>query len=159
AELDLAMRNGVKPERIHHLMAESWLLQGDPDRALSEADPSRIPVAFAADAARIRGRAQAVLDQDDAAKAEFATAVRLAPNNASAWSDLARYRLHEGDRAGAARAAARALRLQSRRTDLLVLEGIITRLVKGKAASLKWFDRALMVDPNDVPALLEKAAT
>jgi len=159
AELDLAMRNGVRPERIHHLMAEAWLLQGDPDRALSEADPSRIPVAFAADAARIRGRAQAVLDQDDAAKAEFATAVRLEPNNASAWSDLARYRLHEGDRSGAASAAARALRIQSRRTDLLVLEGIITRLVKGKAASLKWFDRALAVDPNDVPALLEKAAT
>jgi tetratricopeptide (TPR) repeat protein len=159
AELDLAMRNGIKPQRIHHLMAEAWLLQGDPDRALSEADPARIPAAFAADAARIRGRAQAVLDQDDAAKAEFATAVQLAPNNASAWADLARYRLHEGDRSGAAKAAARALKLQSRRTDLLVLAGIITRLQKGKPASLKWFDRALAVDPNDVPALLEKAAT
>ncbi len=159
AELDLAMRNGVKPANIHHLMAQAWLLQGDPDRALSEADPSRVPVAFAADAARIRGRAQAVLDQDDAAKAEFAEAVRLAPNNASAWADLARYRLREGDRSGAASAAARAIRLESRRTDLLVLEGIIARLQVGKQASLKWFDRALEVDPNDVPALLEKAAT
>jgi tetratricopeptide (TPR) repeat protein len=159
AELDLAMRNGIKPARIHHLMAEAWLLQGDPDRALSEADPSRVPVAFAADAARIRGRAQAVLDQDDAAKAEFANAVRLAPHNASAWADLARYRLHEGDRSGAAHAAARAIRLQPRRTDLLVLAGIITRLQVGKQAALKWFDRALSIDPNDVPALLEKSAT
>ena len=159
AELDLAVRNGLRPGRIHHLMAEAWLLQGDPDRALSEADPSRVPAAFAADAARIRGRAQAVLDRDDAAKAEFATAVRLAPKNALAWADLARYRLHEGDRTGAATAATEAIRLQSRRTDVLVLQGIIARLVSGKAASLRWFDRALAVDPNDVPALLEKAAT
>jgi tetratricopeptide (TPR) repeat protein len=159
AELDLAERNGIQPSRLRALMAEAWLLQGDPDRALSEADAAHVPAAFAADAARIRGRAQAVLDQHDAAKAEFATAIRLDPNNAAAWADLARYRLHEGDRSGAAAAAARALRLSPRRTDLLVLEGIIVRLRVGKEASLGWFNRALAIDPNDVPALLEKAAT
>lgn len=159
AELDLAEQAGVKADLLRHLMAEAWLLQGDPDRALDEADPSRVPAKFASDAARVRGRAYAVLDEDDSAKAEFARAIRLSPANASAWADYARYRLHEGDRDGAAAAAAKAVRLAPRQTDLLVLEGIIVRLRVGMDPALGWFNRALAIDPNYVPALLEKAAT
>ena len=160
AELDLAEQNGIKPGRIHHLMAEAWLLQGDPDRALSEADPVAGARRF-----RLRRRTESAVGRRRCSTGRCRQGgIR---HRDPAQSDTtpppgpisARYRLHDGDREGAAAAAARAVRLAPRRTDLLVLEGIIVRLRVGMAAALGWFDRALAIDPNYVPALLEKAAT
>jgi tetratricopeptide (TPR) repeat protein len=159
AEILRARETGVDPGRTHHLMAEALLLQGLTQRALAEADPARVPPAFSGTAARLRGRAQARLGNGDAAAAEFALAIRLNPGDAAAWADLGRFRARSGNPAGALQAANRAIALAPADPEALILKGELTRLQYGLVASLPWFDRVLEINPQSVPALLDKAAT
>src|SRR3546814_3545308 len=52
-----------------------------------------------------------------------------------------------------------ALKLQPRHVEALTLRGELTRSQYGLAAAMPWFDRALEIDPGNVIALLERAAT
>lgn len=159
SEVDNARRVGVPADKTHHLMAHALLLQDEADRALAEADRARVPVQFASYAARIRGRAQALLGKVDLAAAEFALAVRLAPDNAENHADLARFKSATGDAAGAMVEADRALQLAPRDVNILTLKGMLVRNASGPAAALPWFDKALAIDGNDISALLERGAT
>lgn len=159
SEIDNARRVGVPVDKTHHLMAHALLLQDEADRALAEADRNRVPIQFASYAARIRGRAQALLGKIDLAAAEFALAVRLAPDNAENRADLARFKNATGDAAGAMAEVDRALRLAPRDVTILSLKGALVRAASGPAAALPWFDKALAIDGNDINTLLERGAT
>ena len=56
-------------------------------------------------------------------------------------------------------AADRAVAARPANVEALVLRGELSRGQYGLAAALPWFDRALEIDPGNVPALLERAAT
>jgi tetratricopeptide (TPR) repeat protein len=157
AEIKRARQLGFAEADAHHLLAHAYLLQGDPDRAIAEAN--RAPPEHQVYAARMRGLA--ALAQGDAALAEqaFAQAVEMAPRDSRVWTDLARFRRASGEIGGAIAAADRAVDLDMRNAEALVLRGELTRTQYGLAAALDWFDRALEVDPNNVPALAERAAT
>lgn len=159
AAIERARGAGVPAARTHHLLAHAYLLQNDPQRALDECDPAHVPQRFRAYALRVRGQALFALGDAAAASRAFGDALDLAPRDADLWVDLGRFRLATGEVAGAIEAADRAVALGRRNGAALLLKGELARSQYGLAAAMPWFDRALAVDPHDVPALLARAAT
>ncbi|HEY7811550.1 MAG TPA: tetratricopeptide repeat protein [Allosphingosinicella sp.] len=157
AEITRARALKVPLAETHHLMAEALLLQKRPEEAIAEA--AKAPPAFAAQAARMRGRGYMALG--DAAKAgvAFGEALAAGANDSLVWTDVARFRRGTSDIAGAVAAADKAVQLDARNVDALSLRGELTRTQYGLAAAIPWFDRALQIDPNHIPALVERAAT
>ncbi|WP_157216287.1 tetratricopeptide repeat protein [Flavisphingomonas formosensis] len=159
AEFGRARDSGIAADDIRHLMANAYLLQDRPQDAIDEADPSHVPGRFAVWAARVRAMAQLSLDNDDAATAELNLALRLSPRNSAVWTDIGHFRIENGETAGAVDAADRAVALDPRNVEALLLKGQLVRTQYGLTAALPWFDRMLAIDPNNLDALLEKAAT
>jgi tetratricopeptide (TPR) repeat protein len=157
AQLNLATANGFPPERLHQLYAEAWLLEGDADRALAEAD--RALPRYAGYALRVRARALAAQGNLGAARATLEQQLADAPDEAQDWATLADLRRQSGDLGGALAAVAQALTLNDRSADALTLKGELVREQYGLAAALPWFDAALKLDPGDADAWLDKAAT
>lgn len=152
-----AREAGIPVDQTRHLLAHALLLQNQAQRALDET--VTVPPAFAAYAARIRGRAHMVLKNDQEAAAEFARAMEAGPNDSAVWTDVGRFRRGTGDLAGALQAADRAVAANARDVDALILRGELTRSQYGLQSSVEWFNRALEVDPHNVVGRLERAAT
>lgn len=159
AEFARARDSGLSRDDTRHLMASAYMLQDRPRDAIQEADPAHVPRRFAVWAARVRAMAYLSLDDGEDAVAELDLALRLAPRNSAVWVDVARFRLDNGETAGAVEAAERAVALDPRNIDALILKGRLVRTQYGLTAALPWFDRALAIDPRNVDALLERAAT
>lgn len=159
AALQRAFETGAAPDDLRHLRAHAALLRGEPLRTLDLADPAHGPQAHAAYAARMRGRAHAVLGDLAEAKAAFAQAIALTPRDAVAWADLARFHMMADDLPGAIDASDRAVAYAPTSPEILMLKGELVRTQYGLVAALPWFERALAIDPGNMPALVEAAAT
>ncbi len=157
AELDRAKEVGFDANRAHQLYAHAFLLQGDANRAVAEAHFA--PKPYRAYAARIVGRAMAVLGDNKAAWEQLSLLARKVPNNSRTWSDLGRVHMGAGDLTAATLAAERAVALDPANIDALVLRGQLIRSQFGLVGALPWFERALKLDPNNHDALIEYAAT
>jgi predicted Zn-dependent protease len=157
SELARAAANGFDMKRGHQMLAEAWLLQGDPKRALVEvakADPR-----FGGYSARITARALAAQGKVPEAQAMLGELLDTDPTNSYAWSDLGRIRYTAGDIAGAAGNAQRAVALDPANLEALTLRGELVREQYGLAAAVPWFTAALSRDAYYHPALIEYAAT
>lgn len=162
ASLRRAVDNGIDPKRTHALMAHAIQLQGDPRRALVEADKALADNGSATDrlyALRVRTRAYLAGGNLAAAQESALAAIRLAPNDANVWTDLGRFRANAGDLVGAIEAAAKATQLDMGNTDALILRGEMVRIQYGLVASLPWFEAALKRDPYRHAALIQYAST
>ena len=157
AELARARSLGLTAGETHHLMAHALVLQGKAREALEEA--AKTPPAHAAYGARIRGRAHMALKDSVSAGTAFTEAMKAGPEDSMVWTDVARFRRETGELGGAIEAADRAARLDAKNVEALSLRGELTRSQYGLAAAIPWFNRALQIDPNHVPTLLERAAT
>jgi cellulose synthase operon protein C len=158
-EFNRALQLGVKPEAINHLVAQVWLKNGDPQRALVEASANRVDPRFAAAAARVRAQALAALGDIMGAGREFENSAAMDPNVPELWTDIARYRYQNGNIVGAQQAGARAAELNPRNTDALLLMADLVRGQYGPLAALPWYERTIEVDPDNMAALRELAAT
>jgi cellulose synthase operon protein C len=157
AELQRAADAGSDPKLLIHLRAQALLLQGQPDKAVALA--SQALPQFHADALRVRGRALAMKGDGAGALAMLSEAVRTAPNDGEAWTDLARLQSETGDIGSAVPSAARAVQLAPASVPALVMRGELVRAQTGPVAALAWFEAALQRDPADPAALIEYAAT
>jgi len=157
SEILRARELGVPADETRHLLANAFLLQNQPQRVIEESE--NVPPAHAAHAARIRGRAYMVLNDNAAAAREFAAAIAAGPNDSAVWVDVGAYRRSIDDLAAALEAADRAIAANPRNIDALILRGELTRSQYGLAAAVPWFDRALEVDAGHIPARLERAVT
>lgn len=157
AELRRARQLGTAGGETHHLMAHALQLQGKHPEALAEA--RQAPAAHAAYAARIAGRVEGLTGNIAGASEAFDRAVKLAPQDPDLWLDIARFRRGIGNIGGAIEAADRTVKLRPADVEALTLRGELTRGQYGLAAALPWFDRALEVDADYLPARLERAAT
>jgi tetratricopeptide (TPR) repeat protein len=155
--LNRARADGVPAARLHHLFADAWLMQGDPQRALTEAARAAPP--YAAYAVRMRARALAAAGDVPAATRMLEALVARAPRDAYAYADLGRVRFDAGDIGSADVAARQALALDPTNLAAIVLAGQVVRSRYGLTAALPWFDRALALDAYYHPALIEYAAT
>ncbi len=158
-EFNRALQLGTKPEAINHLVAQVWLKNGDPQRALVEASANRVEPRFASAAARVRARALAALGDIIGAGREFDNAASMDPNVPELWTDIARFRFQNGNIVGAQEAGTRAAALNPRSTEALLLMSDLVRGQYGPVASLPWIERVIEVDPGNLVALRQLAAT
>ncbi len=159
AELNRAVKAGLPIAQLTHLGAHAALMQGDTPRALVLARRAVASPVSAAYARRIEAAALAATGDLDAAARSYDAAVVANPGSSMLWTDVARFRLRQGDVGGAVASAARAVTLGPANSEALILSGQLVRGQYGLIASLEWFDRALRVDPNNLVALGELAAT
>ncbi|CAN5176149.1 hypothetical protein BH10PSE12_BH10PSE12_20360 [soil metagenome] len=159
AELERARKLHSPPGRTRALMAHALLAQGEADAALKEARAMDVSADQRAYALRIAGRAHMMLAQMAPAGQALDQALALNPRDAATWIDIGRFRRANGDQAGAIVAAGAAVGFAPRSTEALILRAILIRDQYGLAAALPWFDRALAIDPNDMPALDAYAAS
>ena len=157
--LSRAESGGMPSASLQHLQLHAWLLTGENDRVLSTPLDQGLRPVSRAYALRIRGKAAQAVGDFDRAAHEFDAALALAPNSSRLWSDIGQFRMAGGNIAGAVRAAARAHALNTRNSDAILLTGQLVRGQYGLMASLPWFQRVLDIDPGNLPAMLEMAAT
>ncbi|OYY69227.1 tetratricopeptide repeat protein [Sphingomonas sp. 28-63-12] len=157
-ELRRARDSGFDMARAHQLYAEAWLLQGDPQRALTEA--AQTTPRYRLYGLRIAARALAAQGKLPQAQRLLATVLRATDGrDGRAWTDLGRVRQQSSDLGGAIEAADRALAIDRGNVDALVLRGELVRGQYGLIAALPWFETALKVDPWRHDALIQYAAT
>ncbi len=153
---EAAVRQGVPLADVRHLLANAFLIQGNIARVRGIADDAKVAPSFRAYAARVR--AAAALDGSTALR-EMELALQLAPDDTLVWSDTARVRLMSGDVAGAIEASERALAINNNNVDALILSGNLLRDRYGYAAGLPWYERVLALQPRNMTAMAERAAT
>ncbi len=158
-ELERAVQAGVPEEKLRHLKAHALLLQNELADAMDLLDPKTIPPQFAAYAARLRGRILYQQQRPEKAAAEFALAQRLAPKDPDTLIDVARFKAASGDLPVAETLVDRVVAGRPTNVKALLLKGDIVRRSQGLEPALPYFNRAIEVDPNNVEALLERAAT
>ena len=159
AELTRALDLGADRSLVRAPMAEALLVQGRPDTALEWIAQGPVPTSDAAYVARTLGRVQLALGNMEGARTAFDQALGLSPDDSMLWTDIARFRIASGDQAGGVAAADYAVQLDALNVRALQLRGELMRNQFGLASALPWFERALLIDPNDVSVLAEYAAT
>lgn len=159
AEIDRAISLGLDPARVRHLLGHALFLQGKPQKARDQLMADDIPARHQGYAARIMGKLALQMGDGQLANQSFNRAMELDRQNPDLWVDIARFRADSGDQAGATNAVDEAVKLDPDNIRALQYRGELLRFQFGLGASLPWFERALEIDPNDVPLLTEYAAT
>ena len=159
AELDRAVQLGLEPAAVRHLFGHAYSLQGEVLKAREQLLANDIPSNNQAYAARIMGKVALQMEDRELAGLSFNRAMELDRNDPDLWVDIARFRADAGDQAGATNAVDEAVKLDPRNIRALQYRGELLRFQFGLGAALPWFERALQIDPNDVPLLTEYAAT
>lgn len=158
-ELRRALSGGMKASAVSHLLAHAYLLQGDALRALETAGKP-IPIRSAqAYAHRIAARAAVILGDYPRASYALDAAYAITPNSSLLWSDIGHFRQATGNIGGAVEAARKASALNPANVEALLLMGQLVRGQYGLLAAIPWFDKALQVDPGNIAAMAESAAT
>ncbi len=157
--IERARTLGAESGGTRAMMAHALLMNGEPARALAEAQAKDVPRADTAYATRIAAVAFATLGRVPQAFAAFDKALALAPDDPVLWLDIARFRRATGDRAAALLASDRAMALAPGDPAALTLRAEMVRAQYGPVAALPWFDKAIAIAPDYLPALTEYAAT
>jgi cellulose synthase operon protein C len=157
--LNRAVKLGMNPKRVNHLLGHAALLLGDLDGAAKLLDPSAVLLRYHPYAARIMGDVQSARGNFTAAGRAFDDALRLAPRDARLWVDIGRYRLAMGNIGGAIDAATRATKLNPKDVEAAILMGEMMRSQYGLLASIPWFERGLAIDNQHLGAMNQLAAT
>ena len=159
AEIDRAGSLGLNPAAVRHLYGHALFLQGHPQKARDQLMADDIPAQQRGYAARIMGKLALQMGDGALASMSFNRAMELDGKNPDLWVDIARFRAESGDQAGATNAVDEAVKLDPDNIRALQYRGELLRFQFGLGAALPWFERALEIDPNDVPLLTEYAAT
>jgi tetratricopeptide (TPR) repeat protein len=144
----LAAGRGIAAPAVDLVLAQSFLAQNRPRDLLDSFPPSGTPLQAAAPLV-LRSAALSALDDQAAARAAAEQAEQLAPTLVDA--PIA----HDMDTA--MRATARALRLDPRAVQALLLKGQIYAATNDPARALDALDAALALQPGLVAARLERA--
>ena len=159
AELDHAVELGLEPAAVRHLYGHALSLQGKAQKALDQLQADDIPAENKGYAARILGKVALQFGDEQLASLSFNRAMELDRRNPDLWVEIARFRADAGDQAGATNAVDEAVKLDPDNIRVLQYRGELLRFQFGLGTALPWFERALEIDPNDVPLLTEYAAT
>ena len=157
-QLDRAADLGVRDAILATGRAQAALHMGDARRAV---DYLQVPVAASEQvrALTILADAHYRMGNSGAAAQAYDRALRLSPADARLWTAFARYRLSEQDMAGADAAADRARQAAPQSGTALAVKAEVVRTRAGPVAALPWFAAAIARDPDNVPILLEQAAS
>jgi cellulose synthase operon protein C len=154
-----AVELGADAARLRPLAARAVMLQGEYGRALALLEGGAVHPDAAGEAGHVAGLLQLQLGRLDAAREGFDQAIRAKPRDSALWVDVAQFRKANADMAGASDAADFAIELDDQNAEALAFKANLVRTQDGLAQSVEWFERALKLDPDNVTALLEYAAT
>ncbi len=161
AELQInhAGKLGVKPPASLHLLAFALVLQDKQNEALTLLERGKIDPKYKAYAARVRGIIYDRMGNVDAAGAAYDEAVNADGTIRGLWGDVASFRYRRGDVAGAIDAAVIEAKNAPRSVRAMMIMGDLIRGRYGLIAALPWFRRAVQIEPANIDALGELAAT
>lgn len=154
-----ALDLGGAADRLRPKAARAVMLQGENARALALLEGGPVHPDVAGEAGHVAGVLNLALGNIDAARAGFDVAIRSAPRDSALWVDVARFRDANADAAGARDAADFAIELDAKNASALAVKANLVRTQQGLAAALPWYERALAIDPDNVGALFDHAAT
>ncbi len=158
-KLRAALEAGATRRDVAAWMGEAYLDQDNPQAARSWLGQG----AFSPSSAALGWRALARVDRLDgrleAATKALDTALRITPADPVLWVEVGRLRYARGQHLAALEAAERALALGPDNVRALQFKGQLVRDRYGLAGALPWFDKAMTIDQDDVPVLLDYAAT
>ena len=148
------LAGGAAPQgELAELSAEAALLRRSPDTALTLLGQLATP-----EAERLRALAAIQREKLPEAGEHFASAVK-AGGNPRVFADYARFKLLNGDVAGAQELARRAAEAAPDGLDTLLVQGQLAVCAGDLAAALERYQRAVKLFPNSQTALLGAAAT
>lgn len=159
APLRAIMRQGANADSVRAELGEALLLQGDRRGARDVLYGGDFPAQGAAHGWQLRGRLELADGNFGAAGQAFDQSLKIKPDSASLWGDIARLRFAGGEQAQAIEAAERAVKLDPHDPRALELRGLLIREQFGLFAALPWFEAGLRAAPDDVGLLGEYAAT
>jgi tetratricopeptide (TPR) repeat protein len=144
---------------VKQLLAVLALQRGDAEKAMKFASaslvlrPDHLPTLFvASDAARANGMHAEACQMLEAV-------VKLVPENAQAWFQLALVRQDLADLDGAARALRRVLQIDPRRADAEVNLGIVLQEIGDMAAAMRAYGRAYRLREDTFGRIAHALAT
>lgn len=158
-ELTKARELGVAPERWSVPLAKAYLLQGQAKKLLEEIQPqASLALGLRAELMALRGMAQLMLGEQEAARQAFEQALQLVPDNETGHLGLARLALLEKQPQVAKQEAERVLKANPDHLDawLIVAESQRFEGKWGEAATA--FTEVLKRSPKDIRALSGRAA-
>jgi tetratricopeptide (TPR) repeat protein len=154
AALDKLAAKGRPPADFALLSGEAALLRGKARAALDAVEGVQ-----SAEGLRIRALAQLMDGQVPAASASFASGEKAPGDKSRLLADYAKFELGRGDRAAAARLAARALAAGPGTLDPLLASAQIAVASGDLARGLALYDKAARAYPGNLAALTGKAST
>lgn len=150
---------GMDRSALAARMGEALIDQGDLRKAREWLGPARFAPADAAHGWRMLGRLEMAEGHLPAAGRAFDQALTITPRDSRLWVDIARLRYQGGEHTGAIAAAEQAVNFDPENVRAIELRGLMVRDSYGLPAALPWFEGGLKRRPDDVPLLLEYAAT
>ncbi|MFM6853422.1 MAG: tetratricopeptide repeat protein, partial [Sphingopyxis sp.] len=157
-QLRSAQTHGASDATIRTELANAQLLQGQAEAALTTLQ-GPVPRSDGARAMRIAGTAQYQLGRADVARQSLNAATRMGADDPANWIALAKFRLAEQDVVGADGAADEAWRRGPQSAAALAIKADVVRTRGGPVVAIPWYRAAVERDPDNVPAMLELAAS
>ncbi|MET1754876.1 tetratricopeptide repeat protein [Novosphingobium sp. RD2P27] len=158
-KLRAALDQGLPKESVAAWLGAAYLRQEDFARARHWLGPGAFSSESAAEGFRLLARLEQIDGNLPAAGAAYDRALAITPNDAVLWVEIGRLRYRGGEHLLAIEAANHALALDPRNVRALEFSGELVRDRVGLLASLPWFEAGLKQAPDDVPLLIQYAAT
>lgn len=159
AQLHRALDSGTPRGAVAPMMGEAALQRGDLAAAHEWLDAHDFSPVTAALGWRMRGRLAMAEGDLPLAGQAFDRSLAAGGESAPLWADIARLRFRGGEQVQAVEAAQRAVALDARNPEALLLRGQLARDAEGPAMAAGWFARALAARPGDAELRSEYAAT
>ena len=156
-EFRLARDNGFDPRGVTPLLAQTYMAQGKFRELLRDFQATGQPPEIAVSVLVTRGIAMMQLDNMDGAAAAFAEAERLGPQLVDPPLAGARVLIAKHDYTGAEAKVDRALAINGKAADALVLKAQLSNLKGDRPKALAALDAAVEAAPNSSAARLERA--
>ncbi len=159
ATLNEARERGLDEARMIVPLAQALLMQAKFDEVLSDIRSGNRGDKVEGEILLIRGQAQMSLGLKDDAESSLRRATGIRPDDPRPKIVLAQLLITKDALAAAERLADDAIQLAPEASDVWVLKGELRRLDDDLVGAVAYFSRALDIDPNDVTARLDRAAT
>jgi putative PEP-CTERM system TPR-repeat lipoprotein len=156
-ELRQARDMGFDAHSVNPLLAEAYMAQGKYKELLREFSPQGLPPDQASQLLIMRAAAQLSTGDGAGAQTSAAEAERLMPQSVDAQLNSARIALALHDLSGAEAKVQRALSINPRSGDALLLKGQLQNLRGDRVGAISTFGDAIAAAPNLLAARLERA--
>src|SRR5215469_7514155 len=156
-DLEQARGMGFDARSVDALLVQAYMAQGKYKELLRELSPQGLPPEQASSLLISRSAAQLATGDTAAAQASAAEAERLMPQSVEAQLNSARVALALQDLNGVETGVERALAINPRLGEALLLKGQLPSLRRDLVGAIRTFGEAIAAAPNPGAARLERA--